>query len=71
MLDYMMPEMNGADLAREIRRRVPRQKIVIVSGYSEADALDTLTDRDTLVLRKPFSAADLIAALSGLATAAA
>ena len=52
-LDYMMPEMSGADLAREIRRRVPRQKIIIVSGYAEAEAFDALADSDPIELRKP------------------
>ena len=41
ILDFMMPEMNGADLAAALRKRIPEQRIVFVSGYSDSAALDS------------------------------
>jgi CheY-like chemotaxis protein len=32
ILDYEMPEMNGEQLAAELRRRVPRTPLVLISG---------------------------------------
>lgn len=66
IVDFMMPEMNGADLAAEIRRRVPGQRIVFVSGYSDTATLDTLSGPNSRVLRKPFTSADLAEALAAL-----
>ena len=57
VLDFAMPGMNGADLARELRVRRPRVPIVFATGYADADALtDVGTD---LIVRKPFSQAEL------------
>ena len=66
VLDYMMPEMSGAVLARHLRRRNPDQAILFVSGYSESAELDQLIDDRARVLRKPFSGADLDAAMVAL-----
>lgn len=66
ILDFMMPEMNGADLAAAIRVRIPDQRIVFVSGYSDSAALDSLVGPNSRVLRKPFSTSDLAAVLSEL-----
>lgn len=64
VLDFMMPEMNGADLAREIRILRPRQRVIIVSGYADSATLDLLTDHQTKVLRKPFSSDVLVDAIT-------
>lgn len=43
--DYMMPEMNGLELLKEIRSRYPWILRVILSGYVEKDIiLDSLID---------------------------
>ncbi len=62
----MMPEMNGADLAAALRKRIPEQRIVFVSGYSDSAALDSLSGPNSRVLRKPFSSEDLAAVLAEL-----
>lgn len=62
VLDFAMPGMNGAELAREIRTRRPAVPIVFATGYADADALtDVGAD---LIVRKPFSQAELARKLS-------
>lgn len=38
--DYMMPEMNGAELLSVIRSRWPETVRVILSGYSDKDVIN-------------------------------
>jgi signal transduction histidine kinase len=52
VFDFLMPEMNGAELARKARAMVPDLPIVFISGYSDTLALDTIDG--AVVLRKPF-----------------
>jgi CheY-like chemotaxis protein len=54
--DYMMPEMNGADLARALRAdaRFSGLKIIMNSGLPEA-ALRERFDGYDAFLRKPFN----------------
>src|SRR5438309_7668994 len=35
IVDFIMPGMTGAEVARKIRSRLPDQPILFVSGYSE------------------------------------
>ena len=63
--DYMMPEMNGGELAFRIKQRWPKQKIIMVTAFAE----DFLADSEhagllDCVLSKPFSLAELHAAIS-------
>ncbi|HXH17018.1 MAG TPA: ATP-binding protein [Sphingomonas sp.] len=55
--DVMMPGMNGIELAREIRRRLPKMRIILTSGYSEI--LSKQGAGEFILLRKPYSMADL------------
>ncbi len=58
VLDFIMPGMSGAEVARAIRHRLPDQRILFVSGYSETDAVKSIAP-DATVLAKPFRAAAL------------
>lgn len=51
--DIMMPEMNGTDLLREIRRHYPMTHVIIISGYVTLDSALTCMrlGADTLVLK--------------------
>jgi PAS domain S-box-containing protein len=69
VIDYAMPEMNGAQLAREIRDRHPDVPVVFVTGYAETHQLETATGAEVTVLRKPFGMDELaqtVAAYIGL-----
>lgn len=58
----MMPEMTGAELAREVRARWSDVPVLIISGYAEVEGIDPDLPRVT----KPFREADLAASLVGL-----
>ncbi|MES2187576.1 MAG: ATP-binding protein [Pseudomonadota bacterium] len=52
VIDFLMPGMNGAEVARRMQARQPGLPIVFVSGYSDTVALDGIAG--AVVLRKPF-----------------
>jgi CheY-like chemotaxis protein/anti-sigma regulatory factor (Ser/Thr protein kinase) len=53
--DHLMPGMTGVELARAVRARCPEMRILIVSGFAEADGIDPSLPR----LTKPFVQGDL------------
>jgi PAS domain S-box-containing protein len=55
IIDFVMPEMSGAEVARKIRAKAPDQPILFVSGYSETEAVKR-TAPDAPLLAKPFRA---------------
>jgi PAS domain S-box-containing protein len=59
LLDYAMPGMHGADLACEVRQRLPDLAIVFVTGYAQSDQLEGALGKNAPVLRKPFTVAQL------------
>src|SRR6185437_2451033 len=67
IVDFIMPGMSGADVAKQIRVRHPDQPILFVSGYSETDAVKSTTP-DALLLTKPFRADALHKAVRGAIT---
>ena len=52
-----MPGMNGVDLAREIRSRLPNLPVVLASGYSHVLAQEG--GHGFELLHKPYSAGQL------------
>ena len=61
LLDFAMPGMNGAEVAREARARRPGVPILFVTGYADTAALD-LAGEDAIV-RKPYVERELAAKL--------
>ena len=58
--DVMMPEMDGPTMAKEIKKTIPRQKILFISGYTENHHNDLMTGDDTIFfLNKPFTLEEL------------
>jgi len=58
LLDVLMPEMNGFQIAREIKQMKPDQKIIMVTGLGEDAAIHQAGTENILVdnvLSKPFS----------------
>lgn len=68
LLDFAMPGMNGAELAREMQIRRPGVPILFATGYADAEALAN-ADADR-VLHKPFAQADLARKMSKVLRAA-
>ena len=56
--DYLMPGMNGAELARDARRENPDLPVLVLTGYAN---LDGVAVSDLPLLSKPFREADLAA----------
>jgi CheY-like chemotaxis protein len=63
ILDFAMPGMNGAEVAKRARERLPNLPIIFASGYSESAAVKSVQGKRSRVLRKPFKVDDLLAAL--------
>ena len=59
LIDFAMPGMNGAELAREVLARVPGMPIVFVTGFAESDQLEGACGAQVAVLRKPFGIDEL------------
>ena len=64
IVDFIMPGMSGAEVARKIRSRLADQPILFVSGYSETEAVKR-TAPDAPLLTKPFRADALHKAVRG------
>jgi PAS domain S-box-containing protein len=60
--DHLMPGMSGSELARLLRASRPDLRVLIVSGYAEAEGLAADLPR----LTKPFRSAELAESLVGL-----
>ncbi len=61
LVDFAMPGMNGAEVAREVQARRPGLPIVFVTGYADTESLAEAGGRG--IVRKPFVQADLAAKL--------
>ncbi|ORC56878.1 hypothetical protein BZK31_22035 [Pseudomonas floridensis] len=68
VIDFLMPGLNGADLARKARLRQPDLPIVFISGYSDTLALDSISD--AVVLRKPIDLQALSAVVTDMTRSA-
>jgi CheY-like chemotaxis protein len=62
LLDFAMPGMNGAEVAREIKARRPKLPILFATGY--ADAALAVGVPGSEILQKPFDPADLATKLA-------
>jgi CheY-like chemotaxis protein len=65
LLDFAMPGMNGAELAREARRLYPALPIIFVTGFAESDQLEGALGSDVPVLKKPFGVEELTQVIAG------
>ena len=64
VLDFIMPGLSGAEVAKRILRNYPDLPILFVSGYSETDAVRRVAP-DAPLLAKPFRADALDRAVRG------
>jgi len=64
LTDYMMPNMNGYELIQHVHQKLPKQKIVLVSG-SPAHQINELPGL-CHTLQKPFKMIELDAIITAL-----
>jgi CheY-like chemotaxis protein len=62
IVDFAMPEMTGAEVAKAIHDSWPALPILFVSGHADTSALETAVGKAPF-LRKPFRPADLAMAV--------
>lgn len=61
--DVQLPDGNGGDVGTQFRQRHPRLAVVYITGAG-TDALDALLPSDSIVVAKPFTTDDLVAAIA-------
>ncbi len=66
LVDFAMPEMNGAELATRIRAAYSDLPIVFITGFAESDQLEAATAGGAPVLRKPFGMDELARMVASL-----
>ena len=69
VLDFIMPGLSGAEVARQLRNSTPGLPILFVSGYSETEAVKS-TAPEAPLLAKPFRAEALQKAVRAALTPA-
>ncbi|MCG6118975.1 MAG: response regulator [Aquimonas sp.] len=62
VLDYAMPGLSGAEVARHLKQADPDLPVIIMTGYADSAALDAILG-EVHVIRKPFRVDDLLAAI--------
>lgn len=66
IVDFAMPGMTGADVAREARARCPALPIIFASGFADTQAIQSVPGLAAPMLRKPFRIAELEAVLEAV-----
>ena len=52
VVDYLMPEMNGAEVIRQLRKLAPKLPVILLSGYADTLDLDQKVPEADQVLHK-------------------
>jgi ATP-dependent Clp protease ATP-binding subunit ClpA/CheY-like chemotaxis protein len=61
LLDYMLPDGNGVELAQQLKLTVPHLQVIMMTGSMLAPEEEAICEEhDFPVLRKPFLAADVM-----------
>jgi CheY-like chemotaxis protein len=63
IIDYLMPGMNGGEVARKARQQFPALPILFISGYADSEAIGAIPY--ARLLRKPILPQELEQAVSG------
>lgn len=66
VVDYQMPELNGAELIRKIKLNHPGMKCIMLSGQANAIQVDDLVNDNLLdsFIPKPWNEEDLLKAIT-------
>ena len=60
VLDVHMPRVSGTDLAKHIKQKKPRAKIILISTFADERLRQIASQLDVALLSKPFSANHLL-----------
>lgn len=71
MTDICMPEMNGCDLIREIRRQDQQLPIIVVTGYADPELINEIESCNATLFEKPIDFSSLYACIDALGITAA
>lgn len=72
IIDLVMPDVDGAELASKILAKQPDMKILVMSGYADDVVVHGIVDSKNVdFLGKPFSIRDLFTRVSVLLTQSA
>ena len=63
IIDYLMPGMNGGEVARKARQQFPALPILFISGYADSAAIAAIPHAQ--LLRKPILPQELQQAVAG------
>jgi nitrogen-specific signal transduction histidine kinase len=66
VIDFAMPGMTGAEVAKKARMQRPDLPVIFASGYADTEAIESQRDEHTAVLRKPFRISELQDAITRL-----
>lgn len=67
IVDYMMPQMNGGEVIREIKRLSPGTPVILLSGYAETLSLEeNIPEADYVLKKAAREVAELTSALGRL-----
>ena len=66
ILDIGLPDMRGDDLAVSLLEQRPMARILLLSGYTEADLGERVRDLGVILLSKPFSLQELLAEVASV-----
>jgi DNA-binding NtrC family response regulator len=70
LLDYMLPDGNGVELAQQLRQQLPGLQVIMMTGSLLAPEEEAICEEhDFPVLRKPFLATDVMNQIRGRLTA--
>ncbi len=64
IVDFALPDINGAEVARNAWLRRPELPLVFASGFSDTKAIEAVAGDKVAVLRKPFRVDELQAAIA-------
>ncbi|MBD3344630.1 MAG: response regulator [Chitinivibrionales bacterium] len=69
LLDMIMPELNGKETFRKIRKINPLAKVILFSGYSlDGDTQAVINDGACTFIQKPYNITELIKTVSRIAS---
>ena len=63
VVDFAMPGLNGAEVAKKARERWPGLPVVLASGYADTAAIEVAIGKDAKLLGKPFRIDELLDAV--------